>query len=161
MKQSAGVSAIGEDNEPFVEDYLLYLLAASSHVLSGEFHALVKSHGIKVNEWRVLACLVDRPGMMLTELAGFVLFEQSHLTKVIDRMARQGLVERVKTDDDRRKVLIQITEAGRRIVEPLIAAARRHETSAISRLDRAELIALKRILKKLIGGDDIRARGKA
>ncbi|MEZ5812544.1 MAG: MarR family transcriptional regulator [Rhizobiaceae bacterium] len=152
MRQPTRISTIGEDTRPFVEDYLLYLLAASSHALSAEFHAEVKRRGLKINEWRVLACLVDRPGLMLTELAGLVLFEQSHLTKVIDRMVDQGLVERSKTDDDRRKVLIQITDQGRKIVEPLIVAARHHEKRAVEKLDGAELGLLKHILKKLIEG---------
>lgn len=152
MKQSAPAVLVEANARPFVEDYLLYLLAASSHALSGEFHATVKRQGIKVNEWRVLACLVDRPGMMLTELAGLVLFEQSHLTKVIDRMERQGLVARAKTKEDRRKVLIQITEEGRKSVAPLISAARQHEASAIRNLDLADVVTLKGILKKLVLG---------
>lgn len=150
MSGAVQIAVAGDDAKPFVEDYLLYLLAASSHALSRKFHALVKEQGTKVNEWRVLACLVDRPGLMLTELAALVLFEQSHLTKTIDRMAELGLVERIKTKDDRRKVLIQITAKGRTLVEPLIAAAKQNETAAADCLNYRELEALKEILKKLI-----------
>lgn len=150
MTQANQISAVGGAAPPFVDDYLLYLLAAASHALSAKYHAMVKEQGISVNEWRVLACLVDRPGLMLTELAGFVLFEQSHLTKVIDRMVAQGLVGRAKTNDDRRKVLIQITQKGRELVTPLIAAAKNHEAMSSNCLDQQELTAFKRTLKKLI-----------
>ena len=150
MEKVADIDALNENDAPFVEDYLLYLLAASSHALSREFHALVKKKGMKVNEWRVLACLNDRPGLMLTELAELVLFEQSHLTKIIDRMSAQGLVERAKTVDDRRKVLIQITAKGKELVEPLIIAAKQHEERAVREIDRRDMADLKRILKQLI-----------
>ncbi len=150
MTQAARLRVVDNPADPFVENYLLYLLALSSHTLSREFHALVKDHGLKVNEWRVLACLHDRSGLMLTELASMVLFEQSHLTKVIDRMAASGLVERVKTKGDRRKVLVQITGKGRKLTEPLISAARHHESEAVRELDRTELDLLKKILRKLI-----------
>lgn len=150
MNGAVQIAVAGEDAEPFVEDYLLYLLAASSHALSRKFHAQVKEQGTKVNEWRVLACLVDQPGLMLTELAALVLFEQSHLTKTIDRMAEHGLVERIKTNDDRRKVLIQITDKGKALVEPLITAAKQNETTAADCLNPRELETLKGTLKKLI-----------
>lgn len=150
MNRPVQIPSAAKQAEPFVEDYLLYLLAASSHALSRTFHTHVKSKGIKVNEWRVLACLVDRPGLMLTELAELVLFEQSHLTKVIDRMAIQGLVERIKTKDDRRKVLIQITEKGRALVIPLIAAAKHHENNVARQIDQTDMRNLKQILRKLI-----------
>ncbi len=151
MKHLAQVSVVGDGSSPFVDNYLLYLLAAASHSLSAKFHTLVKQQGISVNEWRVLACLADRPGLMLTELADFVLFEQSHLSKVIDRMVAQGLVERARADDDRRKVLIQISQTGRDVVRPLIGAAESHETASAQCLSKTELIALKRTLNKLIG----------
>ncbi|MEX0345799.1 MAG: MarR family winged helix-turn-helix transcriptional regulator [Rhizobiaceae bacterium] len=147
MRQALKLEA---DAAPFVDDYLLYLLAAASSSLSGKFHQHVKQQDANVNEWRVLACLVDRPGLMLTELAGFVLYEQSRLSKIVDRMELQGLVARTKTADDRRKVLIQITPKGRKIVEPLIEAARRHETDSAQCLDGSEIDALKNALKKLI-----------
>ncbi len=145
---------IRDEAAPFVDDYLLYLLAAASHSLSGKFHHQVKQQGTSANEWRVLACLADRTGLMLTELAEFVLFEQSHLTKVVDRMEQQGLVTRKKTADDRRKVLIQITNRGREIVKPLMTAAQHHETAAAASLNNSEQAILKRILKKLIRSND-------
>ncbi len=139
-----------DDASPFVDGYLLYLLAATSHALSSQFHRQVKTSGVKVQTWRVLACLIDRPGLMLTELAQFVLLEQSHLTKIIDQLQAGGLVEKRHDASDRRRIQIYITPPGRSLVEPLIAAAKAHEQQATSALSAEEEKSLKAILHKLI-----------
>lgn len=139
-----------DSSSPFVDNYLLYLLASASHALSSEFHAEVKAQGVKVQTWRVLACLIDRPGLMLTELAQFVLLEQSHLTKIIDQLQSGGLVEKQHDTADRRKIQIYITDRGRELVEPLISSAKSHEQQATAILSRDEEKTLKTILHKLI-----------
>ena len=53
----------------FVDNYLLYLLARASNEVSAQFHARLKSHGLHVPEWRVLASLSDGDGMTVGELA--------------------------------------------------------------------------------------------
>lgn len=139
-----------DSSSPFVDGYLLYLLAAASHALSSEFHVEVKAQGVKIQTWRVLACLIDRPGLMLTELAQFVLLEQSHLTKIIDQLQSGGLVDKQHDTADRRKIKIYITDSGRELVEPLIPSAKIHEQRATAILSRTEEKNLKTILHKLI-----------
>ena len=39
----------------FVDHYLAALLAQASHLISSEFHAVVRANGLSVSEWRVLA----------------------------------------------------------------------------------------------------------
>ena len=50
----------------FVDDYLLYLLARASHVVSAEFHATLRRAGVAVPVWRVLATLSGSPGETVT-----------------------------------------------------------------------------------------------
>lgn len=133
----------------FVPDYLLYLLAAASHSASGEFHQKVRARGIRVPEWRVLACLCDEDGQMLTRLAGFALMEQSRMTKVVDQMAMKGLVSRRSDVADRRRVRIFLTGEGRALAEELVAEARRHEESLARELPPGLMRALKDALKRI------------
>ncbi len=144
-----------DDASPFVDSYLLYLLAATSHALSSQFHRQVKEQGVKVQTWRVLACLIDRPGLMLTELAQFVLLEQSHLTKIIDHLQAAGFVDKHHDTTDRRRIQIYITSAGRDLVEPLIAAAKTHQRQAMSVLTGDEEKQLRGILHKLIRAQNL------
>jgi len=103
----------------FIDDYLSYLLARASHLVSRQFHAQLKPRGMAVPVWRVLSTLSDGDGLPVTELAKITLFKQPTLTKVIDRMSKQagraprlrarspqgaGLYHRQGTRPDRRSV---------------------------------------------------------
>lgn len=133
----------------FVDDYLLFQLAHASHVLSGEFHSYLKEQGVKTYIWRVLACLVDNPGLMLTELSRRVLYEQSRLTKIIDQMVLEGLVTKAADKSDRRKTALFVTEKGVELVQPLLIKAQEHEESSLAILNGRERKAFKKILQKL------------
>src|SRR4051794_4153706 len=86
----------------FIDDYLLYLLARASHVVSTEFHEQLRRRGISVPVWRVLASLIGSTGETVTGLAEVCLLQQPTMTKLLDRMVRDGLVKRSQDTRDRR-----------------------------------------------------------
>lgn len=142
-------------NDPeagFVGSYLLYLLASVSERASAEFHAHARNQGVRMPEWRVLACLHDGDGAMITRLAQFALMEQSRLTKIVDQMAARGLVTRRADPRDGRRVRVHLTAAGRRLAAQLTADARAHEARILDRLDPDDAARIKPILKKLLAG---------
>jgi DNA-binding MarR family transcriptional regulator len=78
------------------------------------------------------------------------------LTKIVDRMARLGLVERGASAGDRRKVLVRITEHGRKMVADLQRRARAHEAEVLAAYDPAEVARLKTMLRTLIARSSTR-----
>ncbi len=134
----------------FIDDYLAYLLARASHLVSRQFHAQLKPRGMPVPVWRVLSTLSDGDGQPVTELAKITLFKQPTLTKVIDRMSKQGLVERRASERDRRKVLVFITAKGRSQIADLLTRAKQHEREVLTGLSDADVNALKAALHNLI-----------
>lgn len=140
----------GPEASGFVSNYLLYLLAAASDRLSAEFHAHVRLRGVRVPEWRILACLADQDGQIVTRLAALSLMEQSRLTKIIDQMADKKLVTRRSDARDRRRVRVFLTAAGRRLASELVEAARAHEANVMEPLAREDAETLKRVLNRII-----------
>ena len=134
----------------FVDDYLAALLAQASHLISSEFHAVVRSHGLSVSEWRVLASLAGGEAMSIGQLAQVAVLKQPTVTRMLDRMEAKRHVERLAHDGDRRVTLVRITAAGNEIVSRLIALARGHETRVLEPfgLQRAE--ELKATLRRII-----------
>lgn len=141
----------------FVDDYLAYLLAQASHLVSAEFHARVEARGLSVAYWRVLATLSDADGMTMGELTRIVLYKQPTLSKIIDRMEGEGLIERRASADDRRKVRVHITEAGRALVAELQAEAKRHEADVLTGYGPEEKALLKKVLRQVISHCEERA----
>lgn len=138
------------DTGEFVPGYLLYLLAAASDAASAQFHAHVRAEGVRAPEWRVLACLNDRDGAMITGLARFALIEQSRLTKIIIQMEERGLIRRQGDPVDRRRVRVHLTEEGRALAERLVAAARIHEQELLRMLEGGNGARIKLALSSLI-----------
>ncbi len=149
---NASTTAFTDDGNThrFLEDYLLFLLAAASASASAGFHQIIRENGLRVPEWRVLACLHDKDGQMITRLAALALMEQSAMTRVIERMEERNLVERRGDTRDRRRVRVFLAAEGRRLVGTLIADARAHEARILALLPPAEHQRLKKSLAQLI-----------
>jgi DNA-binding MarR family transcriptional regulator len=77
-------------------------------------HELGERHGIGVSDFEVLARLAeaDEHKYRAQDLANAVHLSQSALSRLVDRLARGGLVERFTCDMDRRGIFVQLTAAG-------------------------------------------------
>jgi len=135
---------------PFVPTYLLYLLAAVSERASAQFHARVRQSGLRVPEWRVLSCLHDQDGEMITHLAEFALIEQSRLTRIIDQMDNRGFVTRRVDELDRRRVRVFLTRKGASIAEKLITEAKLHEHDLLTSAANINAATFKQHLRDLL-----------
>ncbi|WP_205032293.1 MarR family winged helix-turn-helix transcriptional regulator [Hwanghaeella grinnelliae] len=135
---------------PFVDDYLLYLMARASALTSAGFHNQVSALGIQVYEWRIMAVLYGTDGVTVGGLARRCLIKQPSVTKNIDRMEERGLVSRSPSPDDRRQVIISLTERGTEIVADLVHRARAHEAEVLADFPAEEAETLKRVLRRLI-----------
>ena len=138
----------------FVDDYLSYLLARASYAVYKEFDSEVRQAGLSSLEWRVLATLNAGEGLTIGTLAREVLAQQPTLTKLIQRMSGNGLVERYADADDARKTLVVATPAGRKLVAGLLARAKAHEAGLLEQFDAGEVQALKKVLRTLIARFD-------
>ncbi|MDB5519818.1 MAG: MarR family transcriptional regulator [Tardiphaga sp.] len=134
----------------FARNYLAYLLARASFIVSSEFHATLKNWDLSVPEWRVLACLMDVEGLSVGELAAMALMKQPGLTKVLDRMERDELLNRRGTSDDRRRVTLHLTAKGRARVKPAQRAAEAHEAELMSQFTEEQRATIKSALDLLI-----------
>ena len=75
---------------------------------------LLARHGLSLAVYDVLVQLVEAPGrrLRMTELAAQVLLSRSGLTRLVDRMERDGYVRRESDPGDARGVLAVMTDAG-------------------------------------------------
>ena len=117
-------------------------------VLDGELEQAV---GIPQRWYDVLVHLEESPrGIAMNELAERILYSKSGFTRVVDRMEEAGLVRRARPENDRRTILIVLTDKG---IETM-KRARRHHRDGIHRhfsqhLTDADIKALTRALGKV------------
>lgn len=129
-------------------------LLAHHRVIRQLDEELMREHGLPLGSYEVLLFLQRAPGrcLRMSELAERVLLSPSGLTRLVDRLVKDGLVERSPAPDDARSVHAHLTEAG---MQRFRVAARTHGRGIrehfSGRLSGAELNDLKRVLDGLIG----------
>ena len=113
-------------------DQFSHLIATLSRRLEEQLEARFAAEGVPIDQWRVLAALVESNGQTMSGLAAKVLVEAPSLTKVIDRMVSDGLVFRAPDSADRRKVLVFLSARGVAVHNRLnaIAVAQQHDIVA-------------------------------
>lgn len=86
---------------------------------------LRREHGLSLEQYDVLLRLAraSERALRMTDLAERVMVPPSTLTRRVDRLVSDGLVERYRLPDDSRAMVARLTDAGRRL---LLRAARTH-----------------------------------
>lgn len=95
--------------------------------------------------------ILDRQGtpMFPGVVAGLLLVTPASMTSLFDTLERRGLVTRRHDPDDRRRVLVGITEAGRVLVDQFVPEAIALSGAVMEDLSAAERRQLVRLLGKV------------
>lgn len=113
---------------------------------------LMSEHDLPLASYDVLVQLAEVPQrrLRMTDLAEAVLLSRSGLTRLVDRLTRDGLVTRQPCEDDARGTYAVLTDAGlarlRRAAPVHLRGIEEHMTG---RLDNGELAALTELLARL------------
>jgi DNA-binding MarR family transcriptional regulator len=125
--------------------------------------AIQRAHNIvnrkvskKLTKWRlsvpkygVILQLYDHETLALSELSKLIFCGNSNLTTLIDRMERDGLVQRVNNENDRRVKEIRLTEKGKELAPRVIAEYRPFLHQMMSCFSPEEQQALTNLLTRL------------
>lgn len=100
-------------------------------------------------------CLADDPdaGMPVGAVADGSLKRASDVTRLVDRLVRAGLAERIPNPDDRRSVLVRATAAGRTVFDTVTPELQQFHRREWSNLTGDEVDALDALLTKALFGD--------
>jgi DNA-binding MarR family transcriptional regulator len=108
--------------------------------------------GMTVSEIEVLIRLANEPGNQLrpSDLAEMCVMSTSGCTRLLDRLERQQLVERQPHESDRRGLVVELTQRGRRLLESVLPAHFASlDTHLWSVLSDRELQQLSAIMRKI------------
>jgi MarR family transcriptional regulator, organic hydroperoxide resistance regulator len=110
---------------------------------------LLAEIGLFPGQDQVLQLLTEQDGVTMTAIADALRIKPPTASKMIARMAAQGLLERRGTEDDARKVAVFIAPEGLSRIDQLRKTARKVEKQALSGFDDKDVRRLRRLLKKV------------
>jgi DNA-binding MarR family transcriptional regulator len=138
--------------EPARPEAVMEVLFRTSAALLRTFDEAMQAEGFSFTWYDVLVQLHIAPDqrMRMQDLADAVVFSRSGLTRLIDRMEREGLVERAPVEGDRRGTYAVLTDEGQATFERYFPGHRAVMHEHFGRhLDEADLQALDRALRKV------------
>ncbi len=108
--------------------------------------------GLKITpiQGLVLAFLAEEDRIPSATLGKRVQLDSATLTGIIDRLTTVGVLERERNPNDRRSILICLTEKGRVIAEEIGAIAKQSNMEFLSKLNEDEQRTLSSLLDKLV-----------
>ena len=123
--------------------------------LEARLDPVYREHGLEAGWHDVLATL-RRTGppfaLRPTDLTGTLMLTSSGTTKRLDKLEQAGLIARGPDPDDRRAILITLTDAGRDLIDGVTAAHLENERSLLAALSDVEQRRLAELLRKLLRG---------
>jgi MarR family transcriptional regulator, organic hydroperoxide resistance regulator len=132
---------------PIIADFR----AAMNQVKCASSERLVRK-GISMAQLHILYTLQRSGEMPMSRLAEVLHVSLSNATGLIDRIEERGFIERTRVPEDRRIVLIQVTDAGRRMLEEVDAISSDLLRSVFGRIGRSQLAAVGRAMAELRRG---------
>ena len=107
----------------------------------------LRHHGLSAAGRQALAVLegAGRP-LSPTTISERLLVTTASVTSLLDTLERRGLVARLRDPDDRRKLLVSLTEEGRQIVDQFLPEVVALQTAVMAGLSEAERQRLLRSL---------------
>jgi DNA-binding MarR family transcriptional regulator len=122
--------------------------------LARELRKETEQLGITARQATLLWLVKQSPGLSLAELAAEEGISPPALSGHVDRLERAGLIERVRSSEDRRRVGLRLTDEGARLLKRVRARRTTWLTDRLGALEPVELEAIGQAipaLQRLLG----------
>src|SRR5918912_589968 len=136
----------GTDEEVRALDAYIKLMRAAESV-SARLAPRLSAAGLTGSQFGALEALYHLGPLCQRDLGKKILKSGGNITMVVDNLEKRGLVERIRAEDDRRYITVNLTKQGRELISKLFprhAKAIREEMGVLS---DAELEKLGRLCK--------------
>jgi DNA-binding MarR family transcriptional regulator len=142
---------------PSREQECVVALLRTADVVRRRLTEVVETRGVTLQQYNVLRILrgAGEAGLPTLEIATRMIEQAPGVTRLLDRLERQRLVQRQRCRDDRRQVLCRITPQGRERLAALDSPVALADDTSLGALRKGELATLIRLL------DAVRAQPSA
>jgi len=123
-----------------------YQIRVTHRLVQRALQARIGRHGVTLGMWYFLRVLWTEDGLTQRELSQRVETMEPTTLSAIASMEKGGLIRRVRNPDDRRKINIFLTAAGRELETTLLPSAIGVVETAVKGFSRAEVETILRLL---------------
>ncbi len=128
------VSANYDDNIIEIEKELRHLCT----IIKQKGREILTDFSITPPQFEALQHLINNKNMTIGELSSKMFLACSTITDLVDRMEKSNLVKRVRDDEDRRVVRVQVMEDGHKLISKVLHARRSYLADVLSEVDKKD-----------------------
>lgn len=133
-----------------LERFLPYRLSVLSNRVSARIAtAYAQRFGIGITEWRVIAVLGLYPGLAATQVSERTAMDKVAVSRAVARLLERELIQRDTHGSDRRRSVLELSEAGYRVYDEVVPLALGFERDLLATLDEGERVQFEALLAKL------------
>ncbi len=133
-----------------LERFLPYRLSVlTNRISSGLAEIYSERFGISVTEWRVIAVLGRYAGLSANGVAERTAMDKVAVSRAVARLLERELLTREMHDADRRRSVLELSEAGYAVYDVIVPLALDYQRDVLAALDDEERQLLDRIMAKL------------
>lgn len=125
------------------------LLRHVSVIIRKRGREILSSFGITPPQLNALLILIAEDGITMGELCSRMYLACSTATDLIDRMERNGLIERERDQNDRRVIRLRVKDPGRAVIEEVMKARKRYLGGVLRQVPEEEHDMLIKSLRDL------------
>ncbi len=101
------------ENALSLDQQLCFPIYAASHLINRLYRPLLDELGVTYPQYLVLLVLWEQPAeMMVGEICLRLQLDSGTITPLLKRLEKSGLLQRVRSQEDERRVMISLTQAG-------------------------------------------------
>ena len=136
-------------------------LLRTTDALQSSVEARLKEFGLTGTQYNALRILrgAGAEGLPCSEVGERMITRDPDITRLLDRLQKRGLVERIRCKRDRRVVYGKITAAGLKLLRELDEPLEKHGREMLRHVGQAKLKQLIELLEKVRDGKAFRRRG--
>ncbi len=153
-----GIGRVGQiiSQMPALEARTCRLILMLGGTIERELEFNLKPHKLNHSEFLTLMILYSRPDGSSTpgELCEYATQGATNMTRIANTLVKRGLITRGTSKEDRRRVLIRITSAGRRFVQKMLPPMFPQISAMFASFSDTEKRQLDRLLRKLASNLD-------
>ena len=131
------------------QDCIFFQLSRASRAGARFWHQKVARFGVTSAQALVLLSLSEEDQITSRHLGEKTELDSATLTGLLDRLAKADLVERRSNPDDRRAILVCLTQPGHETASQIKAIIGDENQAFLSKLTPEEGLILRSLLKKL------------
>ncbi len=134
-----------------LDDAIGFVIEVTEQLMKRELRKSFKAHGLDLTpyQWIVLYRLNQKDGLNQAEIAELTTKDRPNITRIVDVMEKQDLVERRSSPSDRRVNQVFLSDKGRELLARLPAIVSEHLSRATRDIPAKDLATTKSVLRSM------------